>query len=77
MTRGTRERSNLVAESREALKCSCRSISVASSRAGMRGFVVAVRWERVLIGGNTRKDPPRLPAGVEYLGFEMKEDKPP
>ena len=39
-----------------------------------RGFDFAVRGKNVLMG-SIGKDQPRLPAGVEYLEFEMKEDE--
>ena len=57
------------------LKCGWRSISVSNSLAGRRGFVVVVCWNRVIIRGGTRKDPPMLPAGVDYFELEMKEDE--
>ena len=73
--RGTRERSSLIVGSWEVSKCGWRSnISPTKSRVVRRGFDFAVHGKNVLMG-DIGKDPPRLPAEVEYLEFGMKEDK--
>ena len=43
-------------------------------QAGSRGSDFAVSGKNVLVGGN-EKDPPRLPAGVEYLELGTMEDE--